>query len=62
MTDESDLRDVSRDLPAIDLDPATAERIVRVARRGPPLRRVVEILVVAALVVGTLIWVAMKLL
>jgi hypothetical protein len=62
MTDEDDLRDVSRDLPAIDLDPAAAERIARAARRGPPLRRVIELVVVVALVTGTLIWTVMKLL
>ena len=62
MTDEDDLRDVGRDLPAIDLDPAAAERIARAARRGPPLRRVIELVVVAALVTGTLVWTVMKLL
>jgi hypothetical protein len=62
MTDEDDLRDVSRDLPAIDLDPAAAERIARTARRGPPVRRMIEVIVVAALVAGTLIWTVMKVL
>lgn len=62
MTDEDDLRDVSRDLPAIDLDPAAAERIARAARRGPPVRRVIEIIAVAALVAGTLIWTVIKVL
>ncbi|HEY1547420.1 MAG TPA: hypothetical protein VGG28_06360 [Kofleriaceae bacterium] len=62
MTDEDDLRDVSRDLPAIDLDPAAAERIARTARRGPPVRRVIELVVVTGLVTGTLIWTVLKLL
>jgi hypothetical protein len=61
MTDEDDLRNVSRDLPAIDLDPAAAERIARAARRGPPRRRVIELVIVAGLVTGTLIWTVMKL-
>jgi hypothetical protein len=57
-----DLRDVSRDLPAIDLDPAAAERIARAARRGPPIRRVIELVLVTALVTGTLVWTVMKVL
>jgi hypothetical protein len=57
-----DLRDVSRDLPAIDLDPAAAERIARAARRGRPIRRVIELVLVAALVTGTLVWTVMKVL
>ncbi|HEX4455784.1 MAG TPA: hypothetical protein VH143_33220 [Kofleriaceae bacterium] len=60
--DEDDLRDVSRDLPAIDLDPAAAERIARTARRGPPLRRVIEVVLVGALVAGTLVWTVLKVL
>jgi hypothetical protein len=62
MTDEDDLRDVSRDLPAIDVDPAAAERIARAARRGPPVRRLIEVIVVAAVVGTTLVWTVMKLL
>jgi hypothetical protein len=57
-----DLRDVSKDLPAIDLDPAAVERIARAARRGPPVRRLIELVLVAALVTGTLIWTVMKVL
>jgi hypothetical protein len=49
-------------LPAIDLDPAAAERIARTARRGPPVRRVIELVVVTGLVTGTLIWTVLKLL
>jgi hypothetical protein len=60
MTDEDDLRDVSRDLPAIELDPAAAERIGRAARRGPPVRRVIEAIVVVAITGTTLVWTILK--
>ena len=62
--DAMKLADLARGLPATDLDPAAAERIVALARRdvghGPPKRRVIEAALVAVFVLATLAWVAMK--
>jgi hypothetical protein len=67
MTDPNDdelaaLRDVSRDLPALDVDPAAADRIARAARGGRPLRRVIEVAVVAMLAASLLGWAVYKVL
>ena len=67
MTDPKDdelaaLRDVSRDLPALDIDPAAAERIARAARRGRPLRRVIEIAIVALIAITGVAWTVYKVL
>ena len=62
MTDEQDLKDVSRELPALDVDPEAAARIRNAARRGRPSRRVVEVIAVALLVAGILAWAAFKVL
>lgn len=62
--DAMKLADLARGLPRTDLDPASAERIVALARRdvghGPPKRRVIEAAVVALLVLATIAWVAVK--
>jgi len=71
MTDKPDkdddamkLADLARGLPRTDLDPASAERIVAIARRdvglGRPKRAVIEAVLVAILVLATLVWVALK--
>jgi hypothetical protein len=60
--DELRLRDVSRDLPTLDIEPATAERIARAARGGRPMYRVVEVVLVVLLAVGVLGWAVVKLL
>ena len=71
MTDRSEkdddamkLADLARGLPRTDLDPASAERIVAIARRdvglGRPKRAVIEAVLVAILVLATLVWVALK--
>ncbi|HEY1558102.1 MAG TPA: hypothetical protein VGF94_24900 [Kofleriaceae bacterium] len=54
--DARELREVSRDLPALDVDAEAAARIARAARRGRPRHRVVEAVLVAVLVTGFLAW------
>lgn len=60
MTDEHDLQEISRELPALDVDPDAAARIASAARRGRPLRRVIEVIAVALLTAGILAWAAYK--
>jgi len=60
MTDEQDLKDVSRELPALDVDPEAAARIAKAARRGRPRRRMIEVIAVALLVAGILAWAIYK--
>ena len=62
MTDESDLKEISRELPALDVDPEAAARIASAARRGRPLWRVIEVVAVAMLAAGILVWAAIKVL
>ena len=67
MTTEDDVKglgELSRELPAIDLDASTAERIARRARddvgKGPSARRFVEPALAALIVLGYLVWVIVK--
>jgi hypothetical protein len=69
MTTEDDVQrlgELSRELPAIDVDTITAERIARRARddvgKGPSPRRLVEPAVVSLIVLGYLVWVIVKIL
>jgi len=62
MTDENDLKEISRELPALDVDPEAAARIASAARRGRPLWRVIEVVAVALLAAGILVWAAIKVL
>lgn len=69
MTTEDDVQrlgELSRDLPAIDLDATTAERIARRARddvgKGESPRRFVEPTLAALIVLGYLVWVIVKVL
>ncbi|TMQ04337.1 MAG: hypothetical protein E6J90_33595 [Deltaproteobacteria bacterium] len=67
MTDQDDaaeLTEISRELPALDLDATTTERIAhrardQVGRRPSPLR-FVEPAIAALLVTGYLIWAVLK--
>jgi hypothetical protein len=67
MTDQDDaavLTEISRELPALDLDTTTAERIARRARdhvgRGPSPLRFVEPAIAALLATGYLVWAVIK--
>ena len=67
MTDQDDaakLTEISRELPALDLDTTTAERIALRARadvgRGPSPLRFVEPALAAVLAAGYLIWAVLK--
>ena len=60
--DELGLRDISRELPALDVDPGAAERIARTARRGRPLRRTIEVVLVVLVATGFLAWTVYKIL
>ena len=69
MTTEDDVQrlgELSRELPAIDLDATTAERIARRARddvgKGPSARRYVEPTLSMLIVLGYLVWVIVKVL
>lgn len=69
MTTEDDVQglgELSRELPAIDLDATTAERIARRARgdvgKGPSPRRLVEPALAAVIVLGYIAWVVVKIL
>jgi hypothetical protein len=66
-TDDDDLlrfAEISRELPAIDLDAQAAERIARVARgdlgKGPSPRRFVEPALAGIVVTAYLVWVILK--
>jgi hypothetical protein len=66
-TDDEDLlrmSEISRELPAIDLDAQAAERIARLARgdlgKGPSPRRFVEPVLATVLVTAYLVWVILK--
>jgi len=65
MTDEDDLHALSRELPAVDLDSTTAERIARRARhdigKGPPRRRLILPILAALLALGYAVWGVIKL-
>lgn len=67
--DELDLRrltEISRELPAIDLDAQSAERIARRAAddlgKRPPIRRTVELALVSVVAAVYLVWVIGKVL
>lgn len=67
MTEQDDaarLAEISRDLPALDLEASTAAQIARRARdqvgRGPSPLRLVEPALAALLVTGYLIWAVLK--
>jgi hypothetical protein len=61
MTDDTDrLRELGRELPALDLDPDAAARIARAARRGPPRRRFIEPVLVALFAASFLAWALYK--
>ncbi|HEX3474130.1 MAG TPA: hypothetical protein VHT91_03765 [Kofleriaceae bacterium] len=67
MTDQDDaarLTEISRELPALDLDATTAEQIARRARdqvgRGPSPLRFIEPAIAVLLVTGYLIWSVLK--
>ena len=64
--DAAQLAELSQELPALDLDGTTAERIARRARHdlghGPPLSRVVEPVVAAVVGGGYLVWTVLKVL
>ncbi|MBC7974037.1 MAG: hypothetical protein H7138_03560 [Myxococcales bacterium] len=67
MTDPRDddavkLAELARELPTIDLDPASAARVVRVARQGAGLMRYVEPVLAAAFVTSYLAWAISKVL
>jgi hypothetical protein len=62
MTDENDLKEISRELLALDVDPEAAARIASAARRGRPILRVIEVVAVALLAAGILVWAAIKVL
>lgn len=63
--DAKRLAELGKELPAIDLDGATAQRIAQRARlsvgRRPSPTRLVEPVVVALLAVSILVWTAYKL-
>jgi len=65
MTDEDDLHALSRELPGVDLDSTTAERIARRARhdigKGPPRRRLILPILAALLALGYAVWGVIKL-
>jgi hypothetical protein len=67
--DELDLRrltEISRELPAIDLDAQAAERIARRAGddlgKRPPVRRTLELALASVIVAVYLVWVIGKVL
>lgn len=67
MTTEDDVQrlgELSRELPAIELDANTAERIARRARddigKGPSPKRFVEPALAALMMLGYLAWVIVK--
>jgi len=69
MTTEEDVKDLgvlSRELPAIDLDATTAERIARRARddvgKGPSPRRFIEPGIATLVVLGYIAWVIVQVL
>jgi hypothetical protein len=64
-SDENQLHEISRELPAIDLDATTAERIARRARhdlgKGPPRRRLILPIIAALVALGYAAWGILKL-
>lgn len=61
MTDDQDpLRELGHQLPPIDLDAASADRIARTVRRqvgrGPSAARLIEPVVTAAFAISYLAW------
>ncbi len=69
MTTDEDARrlgELSGELPAIDVDATTAERIARRVRedvgKGAPRRRIIEPAIATVLVVAYLIWAIIKVL
>jgi hypothetical protein len=66
MTDDDakKLGDLSQELPALDLDPASAQRIAARTRaqvgRGPSKRRFIEPVLVAIFVTAALAWALYK--
>lgn len=69
MTTEEDVQglgEISRELPAIDLDATTAQRIARRVRgdvgKGPSPRRFIEPAITAALLLGYVVWMIVKIL
>ncbi len=69
MTTDDDVKrlgELSGELPAIDLDATTAERIARRVRddvgKGPPRRRLVEPVLAAVVITAYLVWAIIKVL
>ncbi|MEO7736104.1 MAG: hypothetical protein ABIY55_34420 [Kofleriaceae bacterium] len=60
--DASKLAELARELPTLDLDPASAARIVERARHGAGLARLIEPVLAAAFVTGYLAWAISKIL
>ena len=54
--DERRVRELGRDLPAVDVDSISAERIARAARRGPTPRRRIEAIGITLLVAIFVAW------
>ncbi|CAN5921322.1 hypothetical protein BH11MYX3_BH11MYX3_42360 [soil metagenome] len=69
MTIDDDVKrlgELSDELPAIDVDASTAERIARRVRddvgKGPPRRRLLEPVLAAVIVTAYLVWAIIKVL
>ena len=60
--DAIQLAELARELPTLDLDPASAARIVQRARHGAGLARLLEPVLAAAFVTGYLAWAISKIL
>lgn len=65
MTDDGpELQAMIKDLPAVDLDPSSADRIAARARRdvghGPPRSRLILPILVGALAAITILWALYK--
>ena len=64
--DVASLAELSRELPAIDVDTSSAERIARRARqdvgRGPSWRRWIEPAIAASITGSYLVWAVLKIL
>lgn len=63
--DAKKLAEISRELPPIDIDDASAQRIAHAARqsvgRGPSPKRFIEPVLVGVLALSMLVWTILKL-
>ncbi|HSD91127.1 MAG TPA: hypothetical protein VLB44_26575 [Kofleriaceae bacterium] len=63
--DAKKLAEISRELPLIDIDDASAQRIAHIARqsvgRGPSPKRFIEPVLVGVLALSVLVWAILKL-